>query len=68
MSREMFENERRHRLPSISADVADDRATGRSSTDAFADEATMTRPRRRREDPSGRRSLTGLEFRRQRSI
>jgi hypothetical protein len=68
MSGEVFENERRHRLRSIPADVADDRGSGRSSTDAFADEASAARPRRPREDPSGRRSLTGLEFRRQRSI
>jgi hypothetical protein len=68
MSHQVFENERRHRLGSIAADVADDRASGRSSIEAFADEATVSRPRRPREDPSGRRSLTGLEFRRRRSI
>jgi hypothetical protein len=68
MSHEVFENEGRHRLRSIPADVADDRASGRSSTEALAGEATVSRPRRTREDPSGRRSLTGLEFRRRRSI
>jgi len=68
MSRQVFENERRHRQGSIPADVADDRTAGRSPAEVFADEASGPRARRTREDPSGRRSLTGLEFRCQRSI
>jgi hypothetical protein len=42
--------------------------SGRSAAEAFDAAAGATRARRPREDPSGRRSLTGLEFRRQRSI
>ncbi len=60
----------------------DDHRSGRSSDAAFAiedeiswgrsgrvigDDGVLLRLGRRREDPSGRRSLTGLEFRRQRS-
>ena len=40
---------------------------GRSLVAAH-DDAADVRARRRREDPSGRRSLTGLEFRRRRSL
>jgi hypothetical protein len=68
MSRQVFENDRRHRLRSIPADAADQHASDRSAAEAFDDDGGATRGRRPREDRSGRRSLTGLEFRRQRSI
>lgn len=41
--------------------------SGRASS-AIGEDSGAARVRRPREDPSGRRSLTGLEFRRQRSI
>ena len=41
--------------------------SGRASS-AINEDSSAARIRRPREDPSGRRSLTGLEFRRQRSI
>jgi hypothetical protein len=58
------------RLRSRGAEAAfsidDDVSYGRSGR-VIGDEGVLTRLGRRREDPSGRRSLTGLEFRRQRS-
>ena len=68
MSRQVFENDRRHRVRSIPADAADQPAPGGSAGEAFDADGGATRTMRPREDPLGRRSLTGLEFRRQRSI
>jgi hypothetical protein len=68
MSRQLLDSDRRHGVRSIPADAADQRAPGRSAAEAFDDDGGATRAMRPREDPSGRRSLTGLEFRRQRSI
>ena len=68
MSRQVFESDRRHRVRSIPADAADQHAPGGSAGEAFDADAGATRAMRPREDPSRRRSLTGLEFRRQRSI
>jgi|KBSMisStandDraft_5_1062788.scaffolds.fasta_scaffold15645_4 hypothetical protein len=68
MSHQVFESERRHRLRSVPADAADERVSSRSGVEAFDEDGGARRARRLREDPSGRRSLTGLEFRRQRSI
>ena len=48
------------------ASPEDETSPGRSGR-SISDEG-RSRARRPREDPSGRRSLTGLEFRRQRSI
>jgi hypothetical protein len=45
----------------------DDPPRGRSGA-VIGDDASGARLRERRDDPSGRRSLTGLEFRRRRSI
>jgi hypothetical protein len=68
MSRQVFGNEHRHRVRSIPADGVDQHASGGPAAEAFDAGAGATRAMRPREDPSGRRSLTGLEFRRQRSI
>jgi hypothetical protein len=46
--------------------VDDEISHGRSGR-VVGDDAALTRLGRRREDPCGRRSLTGLELRRQRS-
>jgi hypothetical protein len=54
MSRQAFENDRRHRLRSIPADAADERMSGRSAAEAFDAAAGATRAMRPREDPSGR--------------
>ena len=78
MSRFVFDSDWRSRLRSVPAVPAADRAAeGRSS--APLDEETghaglrrergagAARVRRQREDPCGRRGLTGREFRRRRS-
>jgi hypothetical protein len=44
----------------------DEISNGRSGR-VIGDDGTLARLGRRREDPCGRRSLTGVEFRRQRS-
>jgi hypothetical protein len=46
--------------------IDDDVSYGRSGR-VIGDEGVLARLGRRREDQSGRRSLTGVEFRRQRS-
>jgi hypothetical protein len=46
---------------------ADDTTRGRS-TASINDDTAGARLQRQRDDPAGRRSLTGLEFRRRRSI
>jgi hypothetical protein len=68
MSRFLVHSDRRHRLRSASAHQDADRITGRSSLERLEDEAGATRGSQRGVDPRGRRSLTGLEFRRNRSI
>ena len=67
MSRIVFENDRQPGRTGESRAVADDTASHGRSGATLNDEAGGARIRRQREDPSGRRSLTGLEFRRQRS-
>ena len=69
MSRPFFESDRRSRLRSVPAVAVDDPTTdGRSAVTSFDDDARAARARRHRDDPSGRRSLTGREFRRPRSL
>jgi len=61
------ENDRRYRLRSEAPSSATDHASnGRSATGLLEKDAGIMRVRRR-EEPCGRRSLTGVEFRRQRS-
>jgi hypothetical protein len=68
MTRLLFENSRRPgRGGDNGAGAEEDALSGRASS-AIDEDAGRARVRRPREDPSGRRSLTGLEFRRQRSI
>ena len=66
MTRLRFDNDLRLGRSAPAADADEDASQGRSGT-MLNDEAGGTRIRWRR-DPSGRRSLTGVEFRRQRSI
>jgi hypothetical protein len=68
MSRELFSTDRRHRVRSVAADAGNDRESERFTDRGSADNTAAARGRREREDPCGRHSLTGLEFRRQRSI
>jgi hypothetical protein len=68
MSRLLFDNDRRYRLRSVPAVPADEQAAQGRFSASLDEEAGAARVRRQREDPSGRRSLTGLELRRQRSI
>ena len=69
MTRLLLENNRRPGRGggSAGADAAEARH-GRSLASIDDDTAGARRLRRQREDPSGRGSLTGLEFRRLRSI
>jgi hypothetical protein len=68
MSRLQFDHERRMgRSGDPDADADEHPSHGRSGA-ALDSEAAGARLRRLRDDPSGRRSLTGLEFRRLRSI
>jgi hypothetical protein len=67
MSRLLFEHDGRTSRGGEPARSADEASQGRSSA-AIGDETGGARIRRQRDDPAGRRSLTGLEFRRQRSI
>ena len=68
MTRLLFEN---HRRPGRGGEPAvaggDEGRQGRSAA-SINDDTAGARLRRQPEDPSGRRSLTGLEFRRLRSI
>ena len=70
MTRLLFENSRRPGRGGgeLSDFDADDTRRGRSGASINDDTAGARLLRRQREDPAGRRSLTGLEFRRQRSI
>jgi hypothetical protein len=68
MSRLLFDNDRRPARGAGRADAGGDELFHGRSQVSIDDETGGARIRRRREDPSGRRSLTGLEFRRQRSI
>jgi len=69
MSRFLFDTDCRSRLRSVPAVSVDDSTTdGRSAVTSFDDETRAARVRRQRDDPCGRRSLTGREFRRQHSM
>lgn len=67
MSRLLFESVRQPGRTRESAGAAEEEASHGRSGATLNDEAGGARIRRLRDDPSGRRSLTGLEFRRQRS-
>jgi hypothetical protein len=67
MSRLSFDSSRQGRGGESSPAREDDSPRGRSGA-AAGDDAFGARLRERRDDPAGRRSLTGLEFRRQRSM
>jgi hypothetical protein len=67
MSRLLFENNRRPGRGGGSTD-ADEGRQGRAAASINDDTAGARLVRRQREDRSGRRSLTGIEFRRLRSI
>ena len=68
MTRLLVENDWRFGRAGEPAAAADDEGPHGRSRGSFTDESGRARTGRPREDPSGRRSLTGLEFRRQRSI
>ena len=65
MTRMSFDTDRQGRRSRVSSSEAEDIASHDRSGATLKDEAGGARLRR--EDPCGRRSLTGLEFRRQRS-
>jgi hypothetical protein len=67
MSRRAFDSARHGRRGEPSSAREDDSPRGRSGAEA-GDDAFGARLRERRDDPAGRRSLTGLEFRRRRSM
>ena len=67
MSGTAFENDRRPGRGGEHAAADDDQESQGRSGASIADDAAGGHLRRQRDDPSGRRSLTGLEFRRQRS-
>jgi hypothetical protein len=67
MTRLRFDSDLRLGRSGPAPDADEDASHGRSVT-MLNDEAGGTRIRWRRDDPSVRRSLTGVEFRRQRSI
>jgi hypothetical protein len=67
MTRMSVDDDRRLGRSRESASGAEDWASHGRSGATLSDEAGGARIRRLRDDPSGRRSLTGLEFRRQRS-
>ncbi len=67
MTRLLFGDDRRQGRGGDSAGNDAEASHGRSVVAAH-DDAAAERGRRPREDPSGRRSLTGLEFRRRRSL
>ena len=66
MTRLLFGDDRRQGRGGDSTEYDGQQTRGRSLV-AHVDTADA-RTRRRREDPSGRRSLTGLEFRRRRPL
>ena len=68
MSRLLFDSDRRPGRGGEPEGAADAEASHGQSRASINDESGGARIGRQREDPSGRRSLTGLEFRRQRSI
>jgi hypothetical protein len=69
MTRLLSENSRRPGRGggAIAGVDADETPHGRSAA-SIDDDTASVRLLRQRKDPAGRRSLTGLEFRRQRSI
>jgi hypothetical protein len=66
MTRMLFDDDRRQGRGGESTRGDEETSRGRSIT-AGCEDPTGSRTRRPREDPSGRGSLTGVEFRRQRS-
>jgi hypothetical protein len=68
MSRLLIEDYGRLRRRGAPAGSGDDQAEEVRSTRSLDGEPHVSCLYRERKDPSGRRSLTGLEFRRQRSI
>jgi hypothetical protein len=68
MTRLLFENSRRPGRGGGELSDAEDTRRGRAGELINDDTAAARLLRRQPEDPAGRRSLTGLEFRRQRSI
>jgi hypothetical protein len=67
VSRGLREDDRRSgRGGDVSFSSDDEPSSGRSGR-VIGDDGVLARLGRQREDPCGRRSLTGLEFRRQRS-
>lgn len=68
MTRLLFDHGRPPVCGGESAASADDVAFHGRSRASIDDDTRGARLGRQRDDPSGRRSLTGLEFRRQRSI
>lgn len=68
MTRLLSENTRRPGRGGENAGSAEEQTLSGRSSSAITEDSSAARIRRPREDPSGRRSLTGLEFRRQRSI
>ena len=67
MTRVLFDNGRARGRRGESSSGDGEFSSGRPSI-ASEEDAGRSRLRRPREDPSGRRSLTGLEFRRRRRI
>ncbi len=66
MSRIVFDSDRQARGSADLCAVVEHTASDGRSGAALNDEAGGARIRRQRDDRSGRRSLTGLEFRRRR--
>lgn len=66
MTRLLLDDDRRQGRGAESGSGDDESSRGRAFT-AAREDAAGSAIRRQREDPSGRRSLTGLEFRRRRS-
>jgi len=67
MSRLSSDSSRQGRGGESSSPREENRTHGRSGAEG-GDDAFGARLRERRDDPAGRRSLTGLEFRRRRSM
>jgi hypothetical protein len=68
MTRLLFEDDARMRRRLKSAATGDDQTAERPYRRSLDDEPGTSGPDGERKDSTGRRSLTGLEFRRQRSI
>ena len=68
MTRLLVESDWRFGRGGDAASASEDEGSYGRSSGSLNDESGRARIRRPREDPAGRRSLTGLEFGRQRSI